>query len=219
MSRRSKKIKIPKNRDIEELVEESEEIEKMKEKKVLEEGKIKNIDNGTDYLVYEEKENKDEKELEDEAVNDEKQQETVENNEDSKEKIPIRVKKYMERRDAEGRDKQRWEDFQRAIEKVQKLNSIKEDPEIEEFFTNVKSRTDEILKKQEEMEKIKKQQEKEESFRNKYKAYKEGKQQKEDAKKEETNDKKKKRLSGTSMEEILKSEEFKNMWTDSQEER
>ena len=109
MGKKNKKIKIPKNRDIEEVVEEFEEKKEQEE----------------DITNKEELSNRT---LEDE----------------------IRYKLFLERRERFEKEEEERERLLRAMAKIEELESRKEDPEIEEYFAEVKAKTEAIMKEQEE---------------------------------------------------------------------
>ncbi len=173
MGRKSKKIKIPKNKEIEEFVEQSERAEK--------------IDN---------KKQEFKKSLE--VRNDENQ-------------IERRMKNFSNRKDAQDAEHKRKLAYLKAMNKVEEL-SDEDETEIQEFFDDIQRRTDEYLRKQDEEERIKQ----DEKYGEKYNIQSKGQKKSKKSMKKESTERK---VSGTSMKEILNSQEFKDMWEESQEER
>lgn len=136
--RNSKKIKIPKNRDIEEIVEQAEKEEKIESMEQV----TAKID---EQSLVEKKKQEFKKSLE---VPDE----TVNVSDDDK-KIEIRVKNYSARRDAQIADHERIIAYLKAMNKIEEINDDNE-IEIQEFFNDIQRKTDEYLKMQYEKEKL-----------------------------------------------------------------
>lgn len=193
MGRKSKKIKIPKNRDIEEFVEQSESAEK-----------IDTMEQIIEMMDKKRQEFKKNLEVKREEIE-------VEKEEIDEEQIEKRVKNFSNRRDTQNAEYKRKVAYHKAMDKVEELNN-EDETEIQEFFDDIQRRTDEYLRKQDEEKRIKQNQ----KYGEKYNIQsKKQKKIKKNMKKESTE----KKISGTSMKEILNSQEFKDMWEESQEER
>lgn len=193
MKRKSKKIKIPKNRDIKELVEQSESTEKLDTMETV----IEMMDKKRQEFKKSLEVKKEEIEVEKEEID--------------KEQIEKIVKNFSNRKDAQNAEYQRKVAYLKAMNKVEELSN-EDETEIQEFFDDIQRKTDEYLRKQDEEERIKQNQ----KYGEKYNIQPtEQKKSKKNMKKESTE----KKISGTSMKEILNSQEFKDMWEESQEER
>lgn len=189
----AKKVVIPKNRDIEEFVEEMERKEKRSTTKIVEDKRTK-FKKSIEVL---------DKTQEDKEV---------------QKQINEKFEKYLERKEAQNAVENRKQEYLGAMDKVmaKKEKEKNDDKDREQFLSEIQKKTEECLKRQKEEEKIKQ----EEKFSDKYKVkpedVKKDKKKKEDQNKTKTQGSK---TLGYSLGEILNSPEFKEMWENSQDGR
>lgn len=194
-----RKKDIPKDRDIEEYIEEIENQNN---------SDINSMDDVIAKMDQAEKSFKESLKVRQDRISDKK-----EIDEKAIEKIEKKIERHEQNKRAQRAEKERRIDILKAMNKIEENSKEDEnEKEIQEFFLEAKRKIKEYEENQNQAEKVMKN----EKFGDKYDKAIERIYQKEQNKEQKTKKNNNKRLSGSSMKEIFDSDEFKKMWKDAQ---